>query len=133
MISVIRNGKLPSTKYTASLSALHSVPPKVRALIWVVMLILVIRLFTLQLIRHDEFAQFAQANQMQRERIPAPRGFLVDRNEQVLVDNVLHFEISMSWRTRDDVAAAAAALAARLNAPITNLVACSAGAGRARP
>ena len=71
------------------------------------MLILVVRLFTLQLIRHDEFAKFAQANQMQRERIPAPRGFLVDRNEQVLVDNVLHFEINMSWRTRDDVAAAA--------------------------
>lgn len=72
------------------------------------------RLFMLQVVRHDEYSRFAEDNQLQRERVAAPRGYFLDRNGQVLVDNVLHFEVTMSWRTRDDAAAAAAGLASYL-------------------
>lgn len=71
----------------------------------------VARLFTLQVIRHADYARFAKDNQLQRERIVAPRGYLRDRNGRILVDNVLHFEVVVPWRERADVENAAASLA----------------------
>jgi cell division protein FtsI/penicillin-binding protein 2 len=65
--------------------------------------VLCIRLFTLQVVDYDQYAQFARDNQLQRERVPGPRGFLRDRNGAIMVDNALHFEVLMSWRTRNDV------------------------------
>jgi len=76
--------------------------------------LLVARLFSLQVVRHDEYFQFAEDNQLQRERVPAPRGYFLDRSGHVLVDNVLHFQAVMSWKNRDDVAATASELAAYL-------------------
>lgn len=64
---------------------------------------MVVRLFSLQVIHHQEYAQFARDNQLQRERIQGPRGFLRDRYGQVVVDNVLNFQVTMQWRKREDV------------------------------
>jgi penicillin-binding protein 2 len=66
--------------------------------------VVVIRLFTLQVVQHEQYAQFARDNQLQRERIPGPRGFMRDRYGNVVVDNALHFEVVMQWKSRDGVA-----------------------------
>jgi penicillin-binding protein 2 len=63
----------------------------------------VIRLFSLQVVHHDEYAQFARDNQLQRERIQGPRGFIRDRYGAVVVDNVLNFQVVMQWRKREEV------------------------------
>jgi penicillin-binding protein 2 len=65
--------------------------------------ILVVRLFGLQYVRHDHYSQYAEENQLQRERIISPRGLISDRNGVVLVDNVPSFDIVLPWRTEADV------------------------------
>ena len=65
------------------------------------------RLFSLQVLRHDEYSRFARDNRLQRERVAAPRGFIKDRTGRILVDNVLHFEIVMAWSGRGEVEAVA--------------------------
>jgi len=84
--------------------------------------VMAVRLFTLQVIRHDEYARFAQDNQLQRERVAAPRGYFKDRNGRILVDNVLHFEVVMSWRRREQVSEAVAQLAVRLPLDTTRVM-----------
>ncbi len=64
---------------------------------------LMARMFTLQVLRHETYDAYALDNQLQRERFVAPRGFVLDRTGAVLVDNVLHFEVSIPWRDRRDV------------------------------
>lgn len=64
---------------------------------------LALRLFTMQVVKHDEYAQYARDNQLQRERIPGPRGFIRDRNGTIMVDNALHFEVMLQWRSRNDL------------------------------
>jgi len=48
------------------------------------LLTVLVRLFTLQVIHHEEYAQFARDNQLERERIQGPRGFLRDRYGQIV-------------------------------------------------
>jgi penicillin-binding protein 2 len=86
--------------------SLSAGPHRLQTLLAVILLgfgVLVVRLFTMQVVEHDEYAQYARDNQLQRERIPGPRGFMRDRNGRVIVDNALHFEVVMQWRSRDDV------------------------------
>jgi penicillin-binding protein 2 len=66
--------------------------------------VVVIRLFALQVVQHEQYAQFARDNQLQRERIPGPRGFMRDRYGDVVVDNALHFEVVLIWKSREDAA-----------------------------
>ncbi|HEX6792098.1 MAG TPA: penicillin-binding transpeptidase domain-containing protein, partial [Candidatus Krumholzibacteria bacterium] len=72
------------------------------------------RLFTLQVVHHEEYAQFARDNQLERERIQGPRGVLRDRYGQVVVDNTLNFQVVMPWRKREDVELAVRKLSAYL-------------------
>jgi penicillin-binding protein 2 len=65
--------------------------------------VLVGRLFYLQHIKHDFYSQYAEENQLQRERIIAPRGLIKDRNGMPLVDNVPSFDIMLPWRNRDAI------------------------------
>ncbi|HEU4365781.1 MAG TPA: penicillin-binding protein 2 [Candidatus Krumholzibacteria bacterium] len=84
-------------------------PHRLQTLIAVILLgfiVLTIRLFTMQVVKHEEYAQFARDNQLQRERIPGPRGFMRDRSGRIIVDNALHFEVVMQWRSRNDVVTA---------------------------
>lgn len=75
-------------------------------------IVVVCRLFTLQVVQHDEYAQFARDNQLQRERIQGPRGLLRDRYGAIIVDNALNFQVTMQWRRRDDVLATVRRLSA---------------------
>ena len=86
--------------------SLSAGPHRLHTLLAVIALgfaVLIVRLFSMQVVKHDEYAQFARDNQLQRERVPAPRGFMRDRGGRIIVDNALHFEIVMQWRSRDTV------------------------------
>ena len=61
--------------------------------------VIIVRLFTLQVVQHQQYAQFARDNQLQRQRLPGPRGFMRDRTGQIVVDNALHFEVMLTWRS----------------------------------
>ena len=62
------------------------------------LLILVGRLFYLQRIKYGYYAEYAEENQFQRERIVAPRGLILDRNGVALVNNVPNFDIVLPWQ-----------------------------------
>ncbi len=62
--------------------------------------VLIVRLLFLQHVKHGYYAEYAQENQLQRERIVAPRGLILDRNGVALVDNVPTFDIVLPWRYR---------------------------------
>lgn len=72
-------------------------------LVVVLFSVLAVRLFDLQYIQHGHYAQYAQENQLQRERIVSPRGLIKDRHGVVLVDNVPSFDIVIPWRGEKDV------------------------------
>jgi penicillin-binding protein 2 len=63
----------------------------------------IVRLFSLQVIHHEEYVQFARDNQLERERIQGPRGFMRDHRGRIVVDNVLNFQVVVQWRDRDEV------------------------------
>jgi penicillin-binding protein 2 len=74
---------------------------RVQRLITIVVALLLVllgRLLFLQHIKHGYYAEYAQENQLQRERIVAPRGLIVDRNGIALVDNVPSFDVVLPWR-----------------------------------
>jgi penicillin-binding protein 2 len=49
--------------------------------------ILVMRLWYLQILRGEEFKQFAEENRLKKIKIEAPRGMVFDRNHKLLTDN----------------------------------------------
>ncbi len=63
-------------------------------------LILAGRLFYLQQIKHAYYSVFAEENQLQRERIVAPRGLILDRNGVPLVNNQPSFDVVLPWKHR---------------------------------
>ncbi|MCK4775972.1 MAG: penicillin-binding protein 2 [Candidatus Krumholzibacteria bacterium] len=73
-------------------------------LVLVFFAILAGQLFSLQAIRHDKYAQVAEENQLHRERVPGPRGFITDRSGKILVDNVLNFNVVLPWKKESEVA-----------------------------
>ena len=58
------------------------------------------RLYLLQVIRHDYYADLSQGNRVRTEPIPASRGLIVDRNGTVLVDNEPAYQLEL---TREQV------------------------------
>lgn len=79
----------------------HRGREKVQRLIAIVVALLFVllgRLLFLQQVKHGYYAEYAQENQLQRERIVAPRGLILDRNGVALVDNVPSFDIVLPWR-----------------------------------
>ena len=58
------------------------------------------RLYLLQVIRHDYYADLSQGNRVRTEPIPASRGLILDRNGTVLVDNEPAYQLEL---TREQV------------------------------
>ena len=70
-----------------------------RALVAVVALalsLLVVRLYVLQVLRHDEFRQKSESNFIQLRRIPHERGTMRDREGRVLVENRASHDVSIT-------------------------------------
>src|SRR5215467_963543 len=58
------------------------------------------RLYLLQVIRHDYYADLSQGNRVRTEPIPAARGLILDRNGTVLVNNEPAYQLEL---TREQV------------------------------
>jgi penicillin-binding protein 2 len=72
--------------------------PRRRALSMILvgaMALLVLRLFFLQVVRHDYYTKLSFSNQLQRERIIAPRGVIRARDGSKLVVNMPVYQISI--------------------------------------
>jgi len=59
-------------------------------------LVIGVRLWSLQVIHHEEYAKKAENNRLKTLPLPAPRGFIYDRAGRVLVENHPSFNIIMS-------------------------------------
>jgi penicillin-binding protein 2 len=69
-------------------------------LIVVLTFVLIGRLYLLQVVRHDYYAELSQGNRVRTEPIPASRGLILDRNGAVLVDNEPAYQLEL---TREQV------------------------------
>ncbi|MEP7242695.1 MAG: penicillin-binding protein 2 [Gammaproteobacteria bacterium] len=58
-------------------------------------LILISRLFLLQVIRHDYYAELSQGNRARIEPIPAARGLILDRNGEVIAANQPAYQLEL--------------------------------------
>ena len=56
-------------------------------------LILVGRLFFLQILKGDELRSFSEANRLKKEKVIAARGRIYDRNGKVIIDNRAAFDV----------------------------------------
>ena len=54
------------------------------------------RLWYLQIINGQKFQEYSKKNRIKEIKIPAPRGLILDRNGQILVENLPGFEVTLS-------------------------------------
>ena len=52
-------------------------------------LVLIVRFFQLQILDYDQYSKKANTNRIRKVTTSAPRGLILDRNGQILVDNHL--------------------------------------------
>lgn len=55
---------------------------------WFLILILLLRYFQLQILGYDQYSKKANTNRIRKITTSAPRGLILDRNQQILVDNL---------------------------------------------
>jgi len=55
---------------------------------WSLMFILILRYFQLQILGYDQYSKKANTNRIRKVTLSAPRGLILDRNRQILVDNL---------------------------------------------
>ncbi len=65
------------------------------ALIVLLTLGLLGRLFLLQVIRHDYYAELSQGNRVRTEPIPAARGLILDRHGEVVAGNQPAYQLEL--------------------------------------
>jgi len=80
------------------------------ALMLTLMLALAVKLFQLQVLRHDHYAELSQGNRVRVEPVPPNRGLIVDRNGVVLAENLPAFQLELTSEQVPDVDAALAGL-----------------------
>ncbi len=54
---------------------------------WSLIFILILRYFQLQILGYDQYSKKANTNRIRKVTLSAPRGLILDRNRQILVDN----------------------------------------------
>ena len=54
---------------------------------WSLIIILLVRFFQIQIVGHDRYRKKANTNRIRKVTSTAPRGLILDRNGQILVDN----------------------------------------------
>ncbi|HEY8410352.1 MAG TPA: penicillin-binding protein 2, partial [Pyrinomonadaceae bacterium] len=72
----------------------------VQILVVTMLSVLSVRLYLLQVVRGDRYAEIAQNQRRRRLPIPAPRGVIFDRNKKVIVDSRPIYNVILS---REDV------------------------------
>ncbi|MES2767542.1 MAG: penicillin-binding protein 2 [Bdellovibrionota bacterium] len=66
------------------------------ALIAFTFIIFILRLWFLQIFQGEELRLFSERNRFKIKKIQAPRGMIIDRNGQILVDNFPGFEVTIT-------------------------------------
>jgi len=85
-----------------------------RSLVWfryfiiAAVLILLVRIFSLQIIKRGELCKLSEANRIQLFFDPAPRGIIYDRNGKVIVRNVGSFSVlfspaNLTWPKTEEI------------------------------
>src|ERR671923_590639 len=72
----------------------------IQALVVLMLGVLCVRLYVLQVVRGERYAEIAENQRRRRLPIPAPRGVIFDREGRVLVDSRPIYNVIMS---REDV------------------------------
>ena len=106
-----REEKIPQTKLTA-----------VQYVILVVFLVLSYGLWTLQVRKNDEYIVRAEQNRTRRVPILAPRGKLLDRNGEIIVDNYPSFSALLLRDQKVDLNADAQKIADGLHIPVDDVL-----------
>ena len=106
-----REEKIPQTKLTT-----------VQYVILVVFLVLSYGLWTLQVRKNDEYIVRAEQNRIRRVPILAPRGKLLDRNGEIIVDNYPSFSALMLRDQKVDLNADAPRIADGLHIPVDDVL-----------
>jgi penicillin-binding protein 2 len=106
-----RETKIPQVKLTA-----------VQYVVLVVFLILAYGLWTLQVRRNDEYQVRAEQNRIRRVPILAPRGKILDRDGQIIVDNYPSFSALLLRDQMRDLNADAQKIADGLHMPAADVV-----------
>ncbi len=68
----------------------------------VLFLVLVFRVWQLQIVKGDEFKRLSTENRLRVEKMPAPRGIIFDRNETPLVKNSAFYSVSLRPEMADE-------------------------------
>ena len=66
----------------------------VKGIISVVFIVLISRYFFIQIVKHEMYHAKAEVNRIQAISLPAPRGLILDRDKNILVDNYPTFILS---------------------------------------
>src|SRR5512145_2810433 len=74
-------------------------------------LVLLSRLFWLQVVRHDYYADLSQGNRVRVEPLPPDRGLILDRNRIVLAENTPAYQLELTPEQVEDVPGTLARLA----------------------
>jgi penicillin-binding protein 2 len=84
-------------------------------LVFFTVTIFFMRLWYLQIINGNELRQFSEQNSIKEIKLPAPRGYIYDRNGEILVDFSPGFEVTISPQYVGNLAEAAEAVGRVLN------------------
>jgi penicillin-binding protein 2 len=68
----------------------------VQALVVLLLGVLTVRLYVLQVVRHEKYAEIAENQRRRRLPIPAPRGVIFDRERRAIVDSRPIYNVIMS-------------------------------------
>src|SRR6201987_5402480 len=94
----------------------------VQYIILVIFMILAYGLWRLQVMQSDFYAQLAEKNRIRRVPILAPRGKILDRDGQIIVDNYPSFSALLLRDQMRDLNADAARIADGLHIPASDVV-----------
>src|SRR5215470_17452978 len=72
----------------------------IQALVVLILALLGVRLYVLQVVRGERYAEIAENQRQRRLPIPAPRGMIFDRQGRVIVDSRPTYNVILS---REDV------------------------------
>lgn len=85
-------------------------------------LVIFSRLWYLQIYNGDQLKAYSEKNRIKETKVPAPRGLILDRSEQVLVDNLPGFVAIITPQYSDNLSETAQALQPILDIPSEKIV-----------
>ena len=94
---------------------------RARGASWMLVLLFLVLLgafFRTQVLRNSEYALKSESNRLREVPLPAPRGIIYDRNDQIIAENVPGYSVSMLSPAGDSLRASLRRLSALI--PLSN-------------